>query len=378
VSDRRRAGQAAAEYVAVLLVVGAALAGAATAAFALPGLGGAVVRTVRTGLCIVGGDLCRSADAAAAGLAPCVTAERTARQETTLDLAVVRLGGNGEWQLALRSDGGATVTRLEETDAGGVIGVGAELGPLAASVETAAVASYRGGKAWTFGDARAAAAFVDGAMHDAAVQDARAPDVRWVALAGGASGEAGVALAELAGAGLAIGGSSAIGLRRERARRTITLDLRLDGLELAGHLPGFPRPGGGRRALVADITWEAGELRELALRTAVAHGARQEETTARVDLREPGALALAERLLRPGTGTADDLRAVADHAAAHGVVERNTYATSERRRGVSLGARLGLSLAFSHERIRGERRLEGATVWIRGGPPQRRLDCLDL
>lgn len=359
-------------------MVGAALAGAATAAFALPGLGGAVVRTVRTGLCIVGGDLCRSADAAAAGLAPCVTGERTARQETTLDLAVVRLGGHGEWQIALRSDGGATVTRLEETDAGGVIGVGAELGPLAASVETAAVARYRGGKAWTFADARAAAAFLDGAMHDAAVQDARAPDVRWIALEGDASGEAGVALAELAGAGLAIGASSAIGLRRERARRTITLDLGLDGLELAGHLPGFPRPGAGRRALVADITWEAGELRELALRTALADGGMREETTARIDLREPGALALAERLLRAGTGTADDLRAVADHAAVHGVVERSAYATSERRRGVSLGARLGLSLAFSHERIRGERRLTGATVWIRGGPPQRRLDCLGV
>ena len=64
--------------------------------------------------------MCRDADAAAAGLAPCVTGERTERQDTTLDLAVVRLGGDGEWQIALRSDGGAVVTRLEENDAGGV------------------------------------------------------------------------------------------------------------------------------------------------------------------------------------------------------------------------------------------------------------------
>ena len=126
------------------------------------------------------------------------------------------------------------------------------------------------------------------------------------------------------------------------------------------------------------MTWEAGSLRALELRTAVAYGDRLEESTARVDLREPDARALAERLLRPGTGTADALRAVADHAAAHGVVERSTYVTTERRRGVSLAARLGLSLGFSHERIQAERRLTGAVAWIEGGPAQRRLDCLGV
>ena len=375
---RRCAGQAAAEYVAILLLTGAVLAGAATAVVGVPGLGGAVVHAVRTGLCIVGGDVCRGADAAAAGLAPCVTRARSARQETTVDIAIVRLGGNGEWQIALRSDGGAVVTRLAETDVGGIVGVGAELGPLGATVETAAVARYRGGKAWSFADAAAAAAFLDGAMHDERVQAARAPDIRWDALEGDASGEAGIAAAELAGAGLTIGASSAIGLRREGARRTLTLDLGLDGLQLSGHLPGFPRPGAGRQQVVADVIWESGGLRALELRTAVAYGDRLEESTARVDLREPAARALAERLLRPGTGTADALRAVADHAAAHGVVERSTYVTTERRRGVSLAARLGLSLGFSHERIQAERRLTGAVAWIEGGPARQRLDCLGV
>ena len=112
------AGQAAAEYVALLLVVAAVLAGAATVALAVPrGRRRASSTTVRTGLCIVGGDVCRDADAAAAGLAPCVTGVRSKRQDTTLDLAVVRLGGDGEWQIALRSDGGAVVTRLEENEA---------------------------------------------------------------------------------------------------------------------------------------------------------------------------------------------------------------------------------------------------------------------
>ena len=87
------AGQAAAEYVAVLLVVAAVLAGRRRSRSPSPASASAWSQTVRTGMCIVGGDVCRDADAAAAGLAPCVTGERSTRQETTLDLAVVRLGG---------------------------------------------------------------------------------------------------------------------------------------------------------------------------------------------------------------------------------------------------------------------------------------------
>ena len=121
----------------MLLVAGALLAGAATVA-AVPALGERVVRTVRTGLCIVGGDVCRRADAAAAGLEPCLTAERSWRQETTIDLAVVRLGGDGEWQLALQSDGTAVVTRLEESAVGGTVGIGLGFSPLDAGGSPAA------------------------------------------------------------------------------------------------------------------------------------------------------------------------------------------------------------------------------------------------
>ena len=116
---RGEGGQAAAEYIAILLVAGALLAGAAAVAAAVPGVGDRVVAAVRTGICIVGGDLCRTADAAAAGLPPCLTRERGDRQDTTVDIAVVRVGGHGEWQLALRSDGSAVVTRLEENEVGG-------------------------------------------------------------------------------------------------------------------------------------------------------------------------------------------------------------------------------------------------------------------
>src|SRR5918994_5963919 len=84
VSINRTTGQASAEYVATLLVVAAVLAGAGTAV-AVPGVAERVVTTVRTGICIVGGDVCRGGDAEAAGLPPCLTRERARGEGTTLD-----------------------------------------------------------------------------------------------------------------------------------------------------------------------------------------------------------------------------------------------------------------------------------------------------
>lgn len=364
----------------MLLVVGAVLTAAATLGLAAPDVGARVIHTVRTGLCIVGGDLCRSSDAAAAGLPPCVTKARSKRQDTTLDLAVVRLGGHGEWQIALQSDGGALVTRLEENELGGTVGVGLTFSPVGinAGAGAAVVAGYRSGRAWRFADAAAAAAFLDGAMRDAAVHEGRAPDIRWRALGGSVDGSAGISISELAGVGLSGSAAGAVGLRTEGPRKTLTLDAGIDELTLEGHLPGFPAAPDGKRAVVAELTWESGAVRELALRGAVARDERLEEHIVRLDLREPESRAVAERLLRPGADRSEALRALARHAARHGVVERHGYTTSERRRGVSVGARLGASLAIAHQRITAERRLVDAVAWVRGGPLQRRLDCLGV
>jgi hypothetical protein len=371
-------GQASAEYVAILLVVGVLLAGAAALALAVPGVGDRLIATVRTGLCIVGGDVCRTADAAAAGLAPCLTAERSRRQDTTLDIAVLRLGGHGEWQLALQSDGQAVVTRLEENELGATVGVGVEFSPVGvdASVSGALVAGYRGGRAWRFPDAPAASAFLTGAMRDDAVRKSREPAVRWHAVGGKAGLDAGVSVAELARAGLKTTADGAIGLRSEGARRTLTLDVGTTDPHLAAALPGFPPAPGPRRGVVADVSWEGGQLRELALRSAFANGERTDELSARLDLREPESRRLAEQLLAPGS-TSGDLHALARHAARHGIVERTGYAISERRRGFSVGGRLGLGLGLEHQRITAERRLVDAVAWVRGGPARRRFDCLD-
>jgi hypothetical protein len=363
----------------VLLVVAVLLAGAATSALAVPGVGERVTKAVRTGLCIVGGDVCRDADAVAAGLPPCVTGERATRQDTTLDIAVLRLGGHGEWQLALQSDGGAVVTRLEENEGGGTVGVGLTFSPvgLDASARLVLTAGYRSGRAWRFGDAAEAAAFLEGAMHDASVHEGRAPDIRWDGLAASGGAEVSAAMAGLASAGLDAAAESVIGLRREGARRTLTVDLGSEAPELAVDLPGFPAAPGARASLVADVTWEGGEAVELVLRTASSREERLEEIAVRLDLRDAENRALAERLLVPGS-TRDDLRALARRAATAGTVERSGYVTSERRRGISLAGRLGVSLGMSHQRVSSERRLVDAVAWIRGGAPVRRFDCLGV
>jgi len=370
-------GQAASEYVAILLVVVAALTGAATLAVAVPGVGERVVTTVRTGLCIVGGDVCRSSDAIAAGLKPCVTSQRSRRQETTVDIAVVRLGGHGEWQLALRSDGQAVVTRLEENELGGTVGVGLTFSP--AGVDAAAsaslVAGYRGGRAWRFPDARSAGAFLAAATRDASARAARAPNVRWHAINGQADGEASVAIADLARAGISTGASNAIGLRSEGARRTLTLDLRLDDPLLSGILHGLAPSAGTQRSWVADVSWEGGQARELALRAATGRAGRQEEYSARLDLRPAGNRAVAERLLQPSASTPSDLAALAERMRTHGVIEQAAYSVSEERRGFTVAGKLGLALGLAHHRITAERRLVDAIASIRGGPLQRRFDC---
>jgi hypothetical protein len=373
----RNRGQASTEYVAILLVVAALLA---VAAVAVPGVGQRVVETVRTGICIVGADVCRSSDAAAAGLQPCVTRARSSREETTLDIAVVRLGEHGEWQLALRSDGQALVTRLDENEVGGTAGVGVTFSPLGveANASVAVVAGFHGGRAWRFPDARSATAFLDGAMRDGAMLEARAPDVRWHAIRGHADGRAEIAVAQLARAGLTASAGSAIGLRSEGAQRTLTLDLGVDDPRFAAELPGLPAAAGKRRSWIADVTFDGASVREIALRAALGSADRLEAYTARLDLRDPGNRAVAERLLHPGLSTPADLRALSARIRSHGVVEYDDYAVSERRRGFSVASKLGLALGLAHHRIASERRLVDAVAWIRGGPPQRRFDCLGV
>jgi hypothetical protein len=369
-------GQASIEYVAILLVVGAVLA---VAAVAVPGVGERLVTAMRTAICTVGGDVCRGSDAAAAGLPPCVTRARVAREETSIDVAVVRLGEHGEWQLALQSDGRATVTRLEDREIGGTVGVGVTFSPaeMGASAEAAVTVAYHGGRAWRFPDAPTATAFLDGALRDRSLHDARPSDIRWHAIRGRTDATAAVAVAELARAGITTAADSTLGLRTDGSRRTLTLDLGVEDPRAFADLPGFPAGPGKQRSWIADLTWERGTVRELALRAVSSSGGRLEEFAARLDLRDPGNRAVAARLLRrPGASTSADMRALTARMRSHGVIEYSAYSVRERRRGFSIAARLGVAVGLSHRRVWSERQLVDAVAWLRGGPPQRRFDCL--
>ena len=372
------AGQASAEYVALLLVAALALAG--VAAVAVPGVGDRLVRTVRTGICIVGGDVCRTADARAAGLPACLTRERSSRQETTVDIALVRLGGSGEWQLALRSDGSAVVTRLAEAAGGGTAGAGVTFSPagIKLGVSGAVTAGYRGGRAWRFPDVRSAAAFLALAARDGAVADGRAPDVTWQGLGSSARGEAGVALGPLLRAGVDGGIDAAIGLRTEGRLRTVSLRASADALRAFVALQGFPPAPAAARTAVIEVSWEGGVLHDLAIRSAWAAGGRSEEIIGRLDLHAPRHRALVEALLRPRLPAAGDLRALGAAIVRDGTVERQTYAVTRNARGFSAAGRLVVAVGVSHTRIQGARRLTDAVSWVAGGPAQRRFDRLGL
>ena len=220
------------------------------------------------------------------------------------------------------------MTRLEENELGGTVGVGLTFSPAGVSADATAslVAGYHGGRAWRFPDARSAGAFLDG--RDARRRPCRRRARRTCAgtrIGGRAGAEAVAAIADLARAGL-----TTAAVQRDRAahgRRPPDADARPRDRrpELSrSTCPAFPPvPVPGAR-WVADVSWENGAARELALRAATGSGGRLEEYTARLDLREPGNRAVAERLLRPG-GTLGDLGALAARLRTDGVVERDGY-----------------------------------------------------
>src|SRR5262245_6555960 len=88
---RPNAGQASAEYVALLAVVCVVVAGAA-AAESVPPLAHDVVAAVKRGICRVAGGVCTADEARAAGLSPCLVSVRANRERLSLRAWIVRVG----------------------------------------------------------------------------------------------------------------------------------------------------------------------------------------------------------------------------------------------------------------------------------------------
>ena len=209
---------------------------------------------------------------------------------------------------------------------------------------------------------------------------ARAPDVRWDALAGRADARGGR------------GGRGPRARRGSRPAASAVLGLRRDGDRADAHARprrstrprsrSTSRASPPRRARGAASSrrsaGSAASPRELALRTRDGRRRPLEEYTARLDLRDPANRALAERAAATGRRRAATCARSRRGSRPHGIVERDGYAVTSERRGFSVAGRLGVALGLAHERITAERRLVDAVAWVRGGPPQRRFDCLGV
>ena len=155
---RSAAGQASADYVALLAVVGCVLAGTLAVA-AVPALAPSVSGTIRHGICLVAGGVCTPGEARAAGLEPCLVHARGNREQFSATALVLRLGRGDELLVERRSDGTAAVSFLDGRRAGFEAAAGLRL-KWGQSVEGGAGLQFTTGRTWEFPSAAAAARFV--------------------------------------------------------------------------------------------------------------------------------------------------------------------------------------------------------------------------
>jgi len=376
---RDRTGQATAEYAALLALVALALAGAG-ALVGLHTIGDVVAATVRTGICIVGGDVCRASDAKAAGLEPCTVGERALGRGLTLTIASIRFGSGDEWTAATRSDGSVLVTKARRRSGGVAAGVGIQASPLGLEFGVKGKVDFAigTGSGWEFPDAASAARFLT--RHD---EDRLPPAWRFGEASELLTGSAGVKVGGATLTGVEATAEGAAGARVGRGRTTLYVRARLDSKAKAW-MPGNNRTAHGPSTgdVMTEITSDAGGVREVAFRTAE-RGPRPGQVTewvARLDLRDPANRAAAEPLLSRRLpwppGVLSDLRAVALRSVQVGTVERAVYAVHDESEGFELAARLGIAFGIDADRVDVDKRLLAASAWTQGSQERMREDCV--
>jgi hypothetical protein len=376
---RDQAGQTTAEYTAVLALVATALAGAG-AAVGLGEVATAVAGGVRTGICIVAGDVCRASDAAAAGLRPCIVAEHTRGEGLTFTVASLRLGSQDGWTAARRSDGSLLVSQSRERKVGGSIGIGVEATPLGLEVGAGGRFDYvlATGRAWEFPDTESALRFLRSEDRDEVEPVWRFGDAGSVLTGAVEASAGGVALAALESSA-----GAAAGVRVGRGLTTYYVRANLDALDGRASVPGVSAgfDGPAARGGVVEVTQDRAGARELAFRS-VAPGAgagRVVETVARLDLRDPGHRAAAEALLERAlpwpAAAVDDLRALVRRAVTRGIVERAVYDVRDGSDELKLEAKFGLALGVEGSEVEIDRKLVAASAWTHGSRERERADC---
>src|SRR4051794_28602496 len=142
-------GQAAVEYLAVVLLVALVL-GAAAALLVTTGLGEKVVGAFRRALCVVTGEGCGPPGQA------CVLATNRHEEGVVVDIAFVRVGKRSVEMRETYADGSVGVTVIDAVQAGAIVRNGVEAhvrwgsSSLAYGVEQrfAVLAEYASGRTW--------------------------------------------------------------------------------------------------------------------------------------------------------------------------------------------------------------------------------------
>ena len=382
-------GQASTEYVAMLALVAVVLAAAATVV-AAPGLPAGVVHGIRTGLCIVGGDICRAADARARGLEPCVNSAVEHSADTSVSLLVVRTGHEHAYAVERLSDGRVRVRGTDGGHTSGSSSRGFQLGVvLDAQATSGGAISFQRGREWTFDDGARAAAFlkrVDDPMRltdDMDVHRAthlRAP-VRYLEgggeIAGDLTGDYEDEVLKLHLPGLHSAVRGALGRRVGPDGTTVYFDA---SSEVSGTLASIVPGLGSSDHVVAE--WHDADPPEFTLRTlGSATASRSVETAVRLPLTHPGDRAAALKMaVAELTGPEGGLlaRDFANRVRERGTVEQLTY--DQEDVAATLDATVAapfVSAGFDHVEHVSTRHLVDAKV-VAGGATARRLDCLGL
>jgi hypothetical protein len=185
--------------------------------------------------------------------------------------------------------------------------------------------------------------------------------------------------------GASVGGveasaEAALGTRVGRGRTTIYIRTEAEGPRLTDAL-GHELGSGSVGPAIAEYTRDREGPRELAFRTTgPGAGGRVVETVARLDLRIPENLAVAQRVLAVHApwppALVRDLRAVIRHTVAVGTVERSVYAVDDDSLDLELAGRIGAELGIEVGRTKVDRRLVSASAWTAGSRERLREDCL--
>ena len=362
-------GQATPEYVGVVTLVAVALSLAA--AVAAPDLPRTLAHHIRVGLCIAGGDVCRSSDAQRAGLEPCVVSAHEGDQHTRVILAAVSYGAHDDMVVERRSDGSARVSFARRDEGGVSAAISTRLGPHAKfGAEAGAAVGWTSGNAWEFRDEAALRRFLKQSKLRPgyfAREGIEEPAERFRAVSASAAADAGARILGLDQPLVKAGTRAAIGRRTRGRRTTWYFDASRDGVHLLGGLlPEIELAQG--RGWVIELSDHPSELR---LTSSLPNDT---EIDARLDLAQPANAAVARALLeRPSPARA---RALGRHMAEHGTVERRRYRVRELDSKKEIGLMFGI-VGFDHGGDARERTLVSAEV-LRPGGSARRADCLGL